>query len=215
MSYNCSLCKKNYKSYQSIWNHNNKFHKDIVIMIPQKDNKTRKFHCSNCNKKFTRKGSMLYHLDTACKNKKEQPLPKNILNDKIDKLEKQISELQESMKKTTFDNTKNTENNKTLCKNNTCNYIYLIEKFDVNNNISIYKFGKTNRPILDRIKEHCLTSKVLFILEVSDCDISENNILKILNNDIKITRNKDIGNEYFCCDDKEYIVNTVLKNLIK
>ena len=157
---------------------------------------------------------MVIHMSKQCKNKQEKSQP-NILNDKIDKLEKQVSELQESMKKTTVDNTKNIEIKKTICKNNTCNYVYLIEKFDVNNNISIYKFGKTNRPILDRIKEHCLTSKVLFILEVSDCDISENNILKILNNDTKITRNKDIGNEYFCCDDKEYIVNTVLKNLIK
>lgn len=205
MSFVCTICKTEYKSYKSLWNHNNYFHSELKIRIT---NKVRNFKCTKCGNIFTRKNNMVNHMKNICKKTEE---PSNILNDKIDKLEKQVSELQESMKKTTVDNTKNIE----IKKTNTCNYVYLIEKFDVNNNISIYKFGKTNRPILDRIKEHCLTSKVLFILEVSDCDISENNILKILNNDTKITRNKDIGNEYFCCDDKEYIVNTVLKNLIK
>jgi hypothetical protein len=196
MDFSCSICNKGYKSYQSVWNHKKRFHTESNDYI---DNKKRAFSCPNCNKKFTRKDSMSYHIKTPCAIKKTN-------DDKITKLEKQVAILEQTIKKT---------NNKTICKTNTCNYVYLIEKFDMNNNMSIYKFGKTNRPILDRIKEHCLTSKVLFILEVSDCDISENNILKILNNDIKITRNKYIGNEYFCCDDKEYIVNTVLKNLIK
>ena len=26
----CNICEKNYKSYQSLWNHNNRFHKNIT-----------------------------------------------------------------------------------------------------------------------------------------------------------------------------------------
>ena len=43
MTYNCELCKINYKSYQSLWNHNNKFHNNIL----------KKYKCSKCNKKLT------------------------------------------------------------------------------------------------------------------------------------------------------------------
>ena len=48
-------------------------------------------------------------------------------------------------------------------------YIYLIEKFDVNNKEYIYKFGKTNREYSKRLKEHGDEAKLLLILDVDNC----------------------------------------------
>ena len=58
------------------------------------------------------------------------------------------------------------------------NYVYLIEKHDSNTDDTIYKFGKTTRDIIDRMREHCRTSKVLLVMEVDDCNSMEKNILK-------------------------------------
>ena len=202
--YTCSICNKKYKSYQSIWNHNNRYHNAMNIMIKPIDNKERKFECTNCNKKFTTKHCMQTHMNNICKIKD------NNVND-IAELKKQVAELQKSV----LEN-KNTKNISTNEKpSSSCNYIYLIEKFDVNNNHFIYKFGKTNRPIMERIKEHCLSSKILLILNVDDCNVIENNILKVLNSDSNIKREKDIGNEYFYCNDSKYIIDIILKNLSK
>jgi len=94
------------------------------------------------------------------------------------------------------------------------NYIYLIQKFDVNLNKDLYKFGKTNRHFNERIKEHGKEAKVLIILDVDDCNSCEKNILKVLRNDTKINERNDIGTEYFYCDNKQYIINLVLKNIL-
>jgi hypothetical protein len=37
----------------------------------------------------------------------------------------------------------------------------------------------------------------------------------VLNSDGNIKREKDIGNEYFYCDDSKYIIDIILKNLSK
>ena len=64
MSFSCSICDKKYKSYQSLWNHNNKFHNELGIRIVNKD---RKFKCDKCNKTFTRKDNMIFHINNSCK----------------------------------------------------------------------------------------------------------------------------------------------------
>ena len=200
MEYKCTLCNKDYKTYKTFWSHNKNIHADIDIYI---SNKERNYACTNCNKKFTRKDTMVYHIKNTCKDK-----DKKVPEDKITKLEKQLADLQKMV-------VENKKISKASCKSKDLNYVYLIEKYDVNNENSVYKFGKTNRPIMDRMKEHCNTSKILLIIAVEDCSIVENNILKILNKDANIIKEKDIGNEYFYCDDKQYIINIILKNIVQ
>jgi hypothetical protein len=103
MDFKCLLCNKNYKSYQSLWNHNKIKHNDIKI----KNQEQKKFQCQNCNKKFTRKTNLEYHLENACKN------------NKITELEKKIQELQAQLK-----NNNNTINNNT--NNGTINNIKIV-----------------------------------------------------------------------------------------
>jgi hypothetical protein len=91
-------------------------------------------------------------------------------------------------------------------------YVYLIEKFDVNNKEYIYKFGKTNRECSKRLKEHGNESKVLLIIDVDNCNLVERHILNILRHTENI-KQCVFGNEYFICNDKKYIINIILKNI--
>jgi hypothetical protein len=117
MDFSCSVCNKSYKSYQSVWNHKKRFHSEENDYI---DNKKRNFSCPNCNKKFTRKDSMSYHIKTSCAIKKTN-------DDKITKLEKQVAELQKLVLENT--NTKNSNiNNGTINKIGTENLLELNDK---------------------------------------------------------------------------------------
>jgi hypothetical protein len=96
---------------------------------------------------------------------------------------------------------------------NVCSYIYLIEKYDVNENHPIFKFGKTNRLINKRLKEHGKEAKQLIILHVNNCNFIENKILSLLKQDKNIKHLKNIGNEYFYCDNKDYLIKTIITNI--
>ena len=171
--------------------------KDYFLSI-QKDADIK---CIDCNKKFSRKDSLQRHLG----NSKCIKLHLDLQNTNI------ISNIP-------IPNVEIT-NNTGIIINNTINndiinfnYIYLIEKFDVNNKEYIYKFGKTNRECSKRLKEHGDEAKVLLIIDVDNCNIIEKKILNILRNTINI-KQCSFGNEYFLCNDKEFIKNIILKNI--
>ena len=116
MTFSCSICNKSYKSYQSLWNHNNKFHNELDIRIT---NKERNFKCIKCNKEFTRKDNMLTHLEKTCKNK-DKPDPNT-------ELKQQLIELQKKVEKLETKNNSNINNtvNGTLNNGNINNIIYI------------------------------------------------------------------------------------------
>ena len=146
MSFSCDICDKKYKTYRSLWNHNNKFHNELANNIV---NKVRDFKCSKCNKKFTRKDSMLYHMDTACKNK--DIIDKSILlENKVLELEKEMKELKGNTNNT---NTKNINSNNT--NNGTIN----------NNTIYINKLGTENLLELTKTEIANIFDKRLLSLE--------------------------------------------------
>jgi hypothetical protein len=64
--FKCNICNKEYKSYQTLWNHNKIKHNDLCIKIKQ-NYKECKFSCESCNKKFTRKDNLKYHKNNTCK----------------------------------------------------------------------------------------------------------------------------------------------------
>jgi len=143
MSYLCNICKKEYKSYKSLWNHNSFFHPGEKIIINRNDNKIREFACSKCNKKFTTKQSMLHHIENTCKNKEE--IKENTINE-ISELKKQVAELQ----KIVLENKSTTNiNNGTI--NNTNN--------TVNNIIYINKTGSENLLELNNVETTEIFSK--------------------------------------------------------
>ena len=82
MLYNCEICNKDYKSYQSLWNHNKIKHSDLCLKI---SNKECKFSCDTCNKKFRRNANLKYHKNNTCKIKNNEINKINILEDKIER----------------------------------------------------------------------------------------------------------------------------------
>ncbi len=52
MSYNCNICNKLFKSYQSLWNHNKLKHPELKIKVESGD---KIFKCEYCGGLFSRK----------------------------------------------------------------------------------------------------------------------------------------------------------------
>jgi hypothetical protein len=94
MNYKCKTCNKLYKSYQSLWNHNHKFHNTIKNnsnqLVNNNDTKS-KYACRICNKILSCKQSKWKHEQT-CKNKETNE------NDKIKK-EIELAKIQLLVKK--------------------------------------------------------------------------------------------------------------------
>jgi len=99
----CNECKKQYKSYKSLWNHNKIFH----IKKP----KIKEYICKVCNKSFDNKQNKYYH-QKSCKN---TPIIKDTTNETINKT------LGETVGITNNIITNNTTINNTNCNNTNCN----------------------------------------------------------------------------------------------
>ena len=107
MPYKCDNCDKNYKSYQSLWNHNKKFHtnknnKDIKIIsndikIISKNNiKLLENECQYCNKKLSDRHSKWRHEKT-CKRKKHKIVADIAIKNKVIKLTNKLNELKKNI----------------------------------------------------------------------------------------------------------------------
>ena len=76
IDFKCKICNKKYKSYQSLWNHNKKFHANIDIVSQIKSNKCQimsskcqnKIICENCNKEFNTRQAKSYHKKSCIHN---------------------------------------------------------------------------------------------------------------------------------------------------
>ena len=81
----CTICNKNYKSYQSLWNHKNKYHKSETITIGI-------YKCKYCNKEFDKRHNKYYHQkncniqlnDTNINNITNNITNNNIINNNND-----------------------------------------------------------------------------------------------------------------------------------
>ena len=155
------------------------------------------FICTTCNKSFASNFSLKRHNTKVCGTVNVNTQDRS-------------AELNNKIKKTITQKPKNNKD----CKNETFNYVYLIEKYDLNNYKSIYKFGKTKRYFLDRLKEHGNEAKILYISEVKNCDITEAFALNTLRNTPQITNCPSSGREYFTCDDKHYLLGAVKEAVI-
>jgi len=78
----------------------------------------------------------------------------------------------------------------------TYSYIYILQTREfVNNNLPIYKIGKSKRSNLDRFNDYPNGSMLLYHFYCNDCDKCEKIILKLFNNKYKNV--KKVGTEYF------------------
>lgn len=132
MTYKCNYCNKNYKSYQSLWNHNKKFHNDDTKNNSQNIDKNSHQHSQNidknsqknnniclyCNKKLCDSHSRWRH-EKICKIKLNKIEEDNKYKNKIIELENKIQKLEKKCVKKVINyngpinNTQN--NNLSIC----------------------------------------------------------------------------------------------------
>jgi hypothetical protein len=117
MLYNCNLCNKEYKSYQSLWNHNKIKHNELCLRI---SNKECKFSCDTCNKKFRKNANLKYHKNNTCKN----IILKNDNINNFDDLKNEIIELKNKINNISNNTLNNINNNNSNVNNGTVN-IYI------------------------------------------------------------------------------------------
>lgn len=131
MNFTCQLCNKEYKSYQSFWNHHFKNHKEQQIKVTKpNDNKERNFECNFCGKKFTTKNNMLVHIEKTCKHKIDKTI---LLERKLAELQNEINNLKSTPNTTNNTTNNNTTNNNTTTNNGTINNIIVINKIGTEN----------------------------------------------------------------------------------
>jgi hypothetical protein len=99
MEYTCNICNKNYKSYQSLWNHNKKFHYNNIIEktpnVTNSDTKmslnvTKKYECIYCNKNFNYRQNKYQH-EKNCKTKINNNNEIETLKNTVNELKNQVS----------------------------------------------------------------------------------------------------------------------------
>jgi len=144
----CNICNKNYASKQSLWNHNNKFHNNIISQKSAKnqsknhptsvknqpiviqsvlDTKHNILECKYCNKSYK-------HIQSRWKHEQKCKVKSN--NDEIMELKKKLKDIEDKINNThqgsTITNTTNTNtlNNKGTINNN---YIIAFGKEEINN----------------------------------------------------------------------------------
>jgi len=173
MEYFCKVCKKNYKSYKSLWFHNYKYHKNIVVInspeleITEKnvvENSQKIIDnniCKYCNKKLCDRKYRWKHEQT-CKNKNmneielmKQELVKSKLETqkKIEEskeaAQKEIKQLKDMLQKALKIHPRSLQKiNNQLNNNGTINNITIVQLG--NENLSEVLTNKQKRYILDR-----------------------------------------------------------------
>lgn len=129
MEYKCEICNKLYSSYQSLWNHTNKFHNIVSSKVNESHgirqrnvnvcqsnilcNKS-KYECKFCNKFFSSRQGRWSHLK-ICKEKIRKEIEDNFYRQQIEKLTNDIEKLKKkSTKKIITYNTLNNNSNNNL-----------------------------------------------------------------------------------------------------
>lgn len=148
IEYKCKICNKQYKTYQTLWKHNKKFHSQPIVVCSANEVVSgvvcstlviKKNNCKYCNKIFNDRSNKYKH-QKICKFKEQY-------NDKIKlellKEENKRLELEIKLKKITNNTTNNITNN----NNGTINNVFV--KY---NNISYDAL--TKKEILGILSKH-------------------------------------------------------------
>ena len=215
MSFNCDLCNKIYKSYQSLWNHNKKFHVNgdtfVIQNNPIHENvensaKTHTLICKFCNRNFNFRNNRWKHEQVCKQNhikKKEE--------EKAKELEKKKLELEIAK-----------ENNR-LAKEN--NKLAKEQAKILKLKIKLQNSPEVDNPTMQKMNDSLIKNKENNIQNSYNANstinstVNSNNTINIVNNIFQI---KQLGNENIVetltIDEKNAIIyddNSAFEKLIK
>ena len=171
MELTCEKCNKLYKSYQSLWNHNKKFHSKKVVKTQPKsinndtNNKQQNINvvikpiqniCNYCNKQLSDRHSKWRHEKT-CKVKKQKMAEEDIYKKQADIIAELITKVEKLEKKSKISkkiiNYNGPITNLNTNSNNTLN--------TQNNNLSICNPGQENVNLLSTNEKKYIMSQGL------------------------------------------------------
>lgn len=92
MLYNCNICQKNYKSYQTLWKHTKNFHSTLggqktATGMPIVCKTPKKYICIKCEKEYNNKTSKYKHQKLCVKKEDNYDIKLKSLEDKVKQLE--------------------------------------------------------------------------------------------------------------------------------
>jgi len=106
----CKICDKKYKSYKSLWNHNNKFHRQSIVIQPSSsviqpviqsnpiNNEANTYFCSKCNKSFKFRQGKWKHEQKCTEKKINKTEIDDIKNENLE-IKKENAEIKAEMEK--------------------------------------------------------------------------------------------------------------------
>jgi chaperonin cofactor prefoldin len=233
--YKCDICIKNYKTYQTLWKHNKKFHppnihnleqkintlgQNINTFVCQKDDgiikdNTANNTCNFCNKTMSCYKSLRRHLGT-CKVRKSVDNENKQLKSDLESLKEHIKELLNTHNKIhpktlqkMINNSNNTNNNSNNTNNTNNGTI---------NNVNIISLGNENIPALFNTTEklEVLNKKNNALYHLIEKVHFNDNYPQFKN--IFITNNRhneahlyDINSNKFKVVDKEEAINDIIE----
>jgi len=202
--FECKTCNKNYKSYNSLGNHNRKFHQSIKEIKSKglvkdkgkglvKESKGNNI-CNICNKIFSCKQSKYEHIkNKVCNNNNNIILYDN----KIEQLENKIIELENKISNNNII-TNNTNNGTTNTNNGTIN------NNNITNNIIKVTFGEEDINVLScKDKKMILNSGFNSMIKLIETMHLNDNYKQFQN--VQITNLKDKYGKCYDDTSKQFI----------
>lgn len=218
MEFRCNICNKNYKSYQSLWNHNNKFHmlvKSLKSPESPLDSPSKSFEgssvsdrvyiCKFCNKSYNNKNSKWSHQN-KCKLSSNNKLKEEnlLLRNKVENFEKEILIMKEQLLKLLNKNCK--IHHKTFNKiTNNINHINIIQ---LGNESISNLFSKNQQIGILKCRHQCL-SKLIKEVHFNDKYPQFKNIL-ITNTQNNIAYKYDNNENNFIAINKKELLDDII-----
>jgi hypothetical protein len=226
MEFKCKICIKQYKSYQSLWNHNKKFHSNITIQKPTITNHNSsikqpykngsEYICKYCNTTFTRINNMNYHIKNVCKQKQNIIEENKILKESIkiltlkknnNKQENNITTIKNDIKKITETYPINNQLiNIIMDKNKT------IEELKNNNSAMNIQCSSFSENIIPKIEPY-ENNNISNILTINNVNIISRPKDNYINATLLCQTDNKKFHDWYCLDNTKILINK-LDNII-
>ena len=221
----CKVCNKKYKSYQSLWKHNKKFHNNNVIIGNQietnaettgNQNKKNLLVCRFCKKEFNHRNNRWRH-EKSCKDTNK---PNIEIQLQLSQKENEILKLKLKIEKSNKMHPKSFKKLNNMLINNALMNSNNINSNNSVNNYNILSLGNENIPeVLSLIdKKKIMNAKYLCLekmVEIAHCG-SYNQFKNIVITNLKdnIAYRFDQTKGYFLTTTKNDVLNDIINNRI-
>ena len=219
MEHYCTLCKKEYSSYKSLWNHIKKYHTEKFPHIPKKNEEILKIViknednkstiCQFCNKQLSRVDNLKRHI-IKCKEKLNV-VKIEVKNKELEEQNKRIIEEMIKMK-ADITNLSKTTGTKSIINLNNSGTINIVNHINSLGYENIQKNLTEKEKILlltsMRVKEHPIIELVRMIYTEDKFKGERNTVITNLRSKECLTYNSD-ANKFDATAKKDHIDNII------